>query len=46
MGTILDLNQILDQSILIDCLHYVAPNKYNYFRFWIFHIISARGCCK
>jgi len=43
MGAILDLNQISDQSILIDCLHYVVASKYNYFRFWIFHIISARG---
>ena len=43
MGAILDLNQISDQSILIDCLHYVVASKYNYFRFWIFQIIPARG---
>ena len=43
IGAILDLNQISDQSILIDCLHYVVASKYHYFWFWIFQIIPARG---
>ncbi|KAG4170925.1 hypothetical protein ERO13_A12G178610v2 [Gossypium hirsutum] len=41
IGAILDLNQISDQSILIDCLHYVVASKYHYFWFWIFQIIPA-----
>ncbi|KAJ0086656.1 hypothetical protein Patl1_07339 [Pistacia atlantica] len=41
IGAILDLNPISDQSILIDCLHYVVASKYHYFWFWIFQIIPA-----
>ena len=41
IGAILDLNQISDQSILIDCLHYVVASKYHYFWFWIFQIIPV-----
>ena len=33
IGVILDLNQILDQSILIDCLRYVVASKYHSFLF-------------
>lgn len=39
IGSTLDLNEISDHFILIDCLNYVVASKYPYFKFWIFQII-------
>ena len=43
MGVILILNQISDQSILIDCPHYVVASNYHYFWYWIFQMIHVEG---